>query len=88
MSTWKQMRFQGILEGIDSLGIWIDSTKWIQMLWNFEGHILVEYRASWWYQPIWKNMSQIPIILPGIGMNMKKQYLKPPYQVLNLIRLS
>jgi len=46
------MRFQGILERIDSLGIWIDSTKWIQMLWNFEGHILVEYRASWWYQPI------------------------------------
>ena len=36
------------------LGIWIDSTKRIQMLWNFEGHILVEYRASWWYQPIWK----------------------------------
>ena len=52
-------------------------------LWN--GHkkkhpkkvtFFAEFPASWWFQPIWKNISQIGSF-PQVGVKIKK-YLKPP----------
>ena len=41
---------------------------------------ILEHHSSWWFQPIFQNISQIESF-PWVGMNMKK-YVKPPLIII------
>ena len=83
---WESHPRRHFLAGYDRSALFLpppSETCWNQMVTSSPKWFWIYHRynkqklPSWWFQPIWKNISQIRSFSPSFGMNIK-QYLKPP----------